>query len=159
MEDVNHQATAKPQPTARPCICAALRQASRALARIYDAELRAIGLRATQFTILSLLGRSGEVRQGDLGEMAWLDETTLTRSLRPLGKGGWVTIRAGADRREKLIAISEAGRVKLEQGRPAWARVQERMRRTLPGGTWDSLFAALPKVTKAASESTTGEAS
>jgi DNA-binding MarR family transcriptional regulator len=159
MEDVNHQAAGKAQPTATPCLCAALRQASRVVTRIYDAELRATGLRVTQFTILSLLCRSGEVRKGDLGEMATLDETTLTRSLHPLEKSGWVTIRAGADRREKLVAISEAGKAKVEQARPAWSRVQERMRRTLPRGTWDSLFAALPGVTKAASESTPGEAS
>ena len=85
------------------------------------------------------------------------DETTLTRSLRPLKKGGWVAIRAGADRREKLVAITEAGREKLEQARPAWSKAQERMRRALPGGTWDSLFAALPDVTQAASETTSGE--
>ena len=93
----------------------------------------------------------GEVRQGDLGEMASLDETTLTRNLRPLEKSGWVTIRAGADRREKLVAITEAGKTKMEQARPAWSRAQERMKQALPEGTWDSLFAALPEVTKAAS--------
>ncbi len=93
----------------------------------------------------------GEVRQGDLGEMASLEETTLTRNLRPLQKSGWVTIRPGADRREKLVAITEAGRTKVEQARPAWSRAQERMRKNLPGGTWDSVFAALPAVTKAAS--------
>ena len=96
------------------------------MTRIYDAELRATGLRVTQFTLLSLLSRSGEVRQGDLGEMASLAETTLTRSLRLLQKSGWVTIRAGADRREKLVAITEAGKEKVEQARPAWSRAQER---------------------------------
>ena len=100
--------------------------------------------------MLRLLGRVGEVRQGDLGEMAALDETTLTRSLRLLQKNGWVTMRPGADRREKLVAITEAGKGKLQQARPAWSRAQERMRRVLPEGAWNSLFAALPAVTKAA---------
>jgi DNA-binding MarR family transcriptional regulator len=159
MEDVNDQAAGRPHPAATPCLCAALRQASRAVTRIYDAELRATGLRVTQFSILSLLGRSGEVRQGDLGVMASLDETTLTRSLRPLQKNGWVTIRAGADRREKLVAITQAGKDKVGQARPAWSRAQERMRRTLPNGTWDLLFAALPGVTKAVAETTPGEES
>jgi DNA-binding MarR family transcriptional regulator len=118
--------------------------------RIYDAELRGTDLRSTQHSLLRLLGRVGEVRQGDLGEMASLDETTLTRNLRLLEKNGWVTIRAGADRREKLVAITEAGREKVEQARPAWSKAQERMRSALPAWTWDSLFAALPDVTKAA---------
>jgi DNA-binding MarR family transcriptional regulator len=150
MEDVNHQTAGKRQPIATPCLCSALRQASRAVTRIYDAELRGTGLRATQHSLLGLLGRSGEVRQGDLGEMASLDETTLTRSLRPLQKSGWVTIRAGADRRERLVAITEAGKEKVKQARPAWSRAQERMRKALPGGSWETLFATLPGVTRAA---------
>ena len=110
MEDVKPPTAARPRPTPTPCLCAALRQASRAVTRIYDAELRGTGLRSTQHSLLRLLDRVGEVRQGDLGEMASLDETTLTRNLRPLQKSGWVTIRAGADRREKLVAITEAGK-------------------------------------------------
>lgn len=151
MEDVNQKLTGRDQPLAMPCLCAALRQASRAVTRIYDAELRGTGLRSTQHFLLRLLDRSGEVRQGDLGERASLDETTLTRSIRLLEKNGWVTTRTGVDRREKLVAITDAGKEKLEQARPAWARAQERMRRSLPDGTWDSLFKALPNVTKAAS--------
>jgi DNA-binding MarR family transcriptional regulator len=156
MEDVNQQTSGRGQLIAMPCLCAALRQASRAVTRIYDAELRGTGLRSTQHSLLRLLGRVGEVRQGDLGAMASLDETTLTRNLRPLEKSGWVTIRTGADRREKWVAITDAGNAKLEQVRSAWARVQERMQRTLPDGTWDSLLAALPDVTKAASDLSSG---
>ena len=95
MGNVKQKATIKQQPLATPCLCAALRQASRAVTRIYDAELRETGLRSTQHSLLRLLSRTGEVRKGDLGDLASLDETTLTRSLRPLVKSGWVTIRAG----------------------------------------------------------------
>ena len=83
--------------------------------------------------------------------MACLDVTTLTRNLRPLLKRGWITVRTGEDRREKLLAITDEGRGTLEKARPAWLHDQERMRLALPGGTWDSLFTALPDVTKAAS--------
>jgi DNA-binding MarR family transcriptional regulator len=159
MGDLNQKTTGRAQPIATPCLCAALRQASRAVTRVYDAELREIGLRTTQHSLLRLLGRVGEVRQSDLGEMASLDETTMTRNLRPLVKSGWVTVRAGADRREKLAAITDAGKEKLEQACPAWLKAQERMQRVLPEGTWDSLFAALPNVTKAALDTSSGEKS
>jgi DNA-binding MarR family transcriptional regulator len=152
MEHVNQEASARNRAIAMPCLCAALRQASRAVTRIYDAELRGSGLRSTQHVLLRLLTSAGEVRQGDLGEMASLDETSLTRGLRPLEKGGWVTIRAGVDRREKWIAITDAGRAKVEEAHPAWLRAQERMRLTLPEGTWEALLKVLPDVTKAASE-------
>jgi DNA-binding MarR family transcriptional regulator len=153
----DEKSTGKQQPLPTPCLCAALRQASRAVTRIYDDELRETGLRTTQHAVLRLLGRVGEVRKGDLGEMASLDETTLTRSLRLLEKSGWVAFRAGADRREKLVAITDAGKKKLEQARPAWTRAQRKMQRTLPGGIWDSLFATLPTVMKAVSSTPSGE--
>ncbi len=86
--------------------------------------------------------------------MASLDDSTLTRSLGLLEKSGWIVLRPGEDRREKLVAITEAGKKKVEQAGPAWAKAQKRMRRTLPEGTWDSLLRALPNVAKAASETT-----
>jgi DNA-binding MarR family transcriptional regulator len=152
MAAVKKNAPLRRQPAVTPCLCAALRQATRAVTRIYDAELRETGLRSTQHSLLRLLGRAGEVRQSDLGAIAALDETTLTRNLRLLKKNGWLAIRAGGDRREKLVAITEAGKEKLEHARPAWSRAQERMRRALPDGAWDSLFAVLPHVTKCAVE-------
>ena len=153
MSDTERRSREKgPRPPAAPCLCAALRRASRAVTRLYDAELRETGLRVTQYALLSLLSRSGEVRQGDLGELACLDETTLTRSLRPLMKSGWVDLRPGSDRREKLVAITATGRAKLEQARPAWSRAQQRMRRALPGPTWETLFSVLPDVAQAAAD-------
>jgi DNA-binding MarR family transcriptional regulator len=127
--------------------------------RLYDTELRGNGLRVTQFTLLCILSRAGEVRQGELGELASIDETTLTRSLRLLEKGGWVAIRAGSDRREKRVAITKAGTKKLAEARPAWSRAQEQMRRVLQGETWNLLFEALPCVTQRALETTSGDTS
>jgi DNA-binding MarR family transcriptional regulator len=137
-----------PRPVATPCLCNALRQASRVVSRRYDDELRGVGLRTTQFSLLQLLNRSGEVRQGDLGELSLLDDTTLTRSLRPLVEGGWISIRAGKDRREKWVAISEAGRAKLKEARPAWERAQQGMRTLLPDDGWQKLLTALHDVSE-----------
>ena len=85
----------KPDHFATPCLCNALRRASRAVSRLYDEELRGVGLRTTQYSLLSLLHRPGEVRQGDLGPLTVLDETSLTRTLRPLVKRGWVAVVRG----------------------------------------------------------------
>jgi DNA-binding MarR family transcriptional regulator len=137
---------------ASPCLCAALRQASRAVSRFYDEELRGVGLRTTQYSLLRKLSRAGEVRQRDLGDLTSLDETTLTRNLRPLIDSGWVAIGTGEDRREKLVRLTEAGAAKLRKARPAWERAQERMRTRLPDGAWSGLLAALPDVTRLAGE-------
>ena len=135
------------------CFCGALRQASRAVSRLYDEELRRVGLRTTQYSLLRVLARAGEVRQGDLGGLTQLDETTVTRNLRPLVAAGWVSVRAGKDRREKLVRITAAGTAKLADALPAWETAQRRMRKLLPKQTLQGLMATLPEVTRRASES------
>ena len=130
------------------CLCNALRQASRAVSRLYDGELRGVGLRTTQYSLLRHLRSAGEVRQRDLGGLTSLDETTLTRNLRPLVAAGWIAVRSGDDRREKLVTITEAGTAKLAEARPAWERAQARMRALLPEGAWQGLMAALPEVAR-----------
>jgi DNA-binding MarR family transcriptional regulator len=144
--------THKTQRADSPCLCLALRQASRAVSRLYDDELRSIGLRTTQYSLLQLLRRCGEVRQRDLGELTLHDETTLTRTVRLLVDAGWVAVRVGEDRREKWLKITAAGIAKLEEARLAWTRAQQRMRSRLPAEVWQNLLALLPEVARQAAE-------
>src|SRR5262245_55981237 len=140
------------KPVATPCLCNALRQATRAVSRLYDEEMREVGLRTTQYSLLQRLRRGGEIRQRDLGELTSLDETTLTRNLRPLIDAGWVAIHPGEDRREKLVRLTDAGAAKLREARPAWERAQQRLRSRLPQGTWSGLLATLPDLARLADE-------
>jgi DNA-binding MarR family transcriptional regulator len=141
---------AEQEPYATPCLCNALRQTSRAVSRLYDEELRGVGLRNTQYSLLRRLRRAGEVRQRDLGTLTSLDETTLTRNLRPLIDAGWVAIRPGEDRREKLVSLTDAGAAKLRDARPAWQQAQGRLRSRLPRQTWSMLLKLLPQLTQLA---------
>jgi DNA-binding MarR family transcriptional regulator len=140
------------QLIASPCLCNALRQASRAVSRLYDQELRGVGLRTTQYSLLRYVKHAGEVRQRDLGAFTSLDETTLTRNLRPLIDAGWVAVEAGKDRREKLLKVTNAGVAKIKAAHPAWERAQERLRSRLPKGQWSKLLAALPDLARLADE-------
>jgi DNA-binding MarR family transcriptional regulator len=133
---------------ASPCFCNVLRQASRAVTRLYDEELRSVGLRTTQFSMLRLLARVGPVRQGDLGGLIHLEETTVTRNLRPLMAAGWVSVRSGDDRREKIVTITNAGTAKLGEARRPWERAQARMQALLPEETRQGLMALLPEVAR-----------
>jgi DNA-binding MarR family transcriptional regulator len=138
--------TESPKRAPTPCLCNALRQASRAVSRLYDEELRGAGLRTTQYSLLRVVARAGQARQGDLSELTSLDETTLSHNLPLLVRAGWVAVRRGEDRREKLITITAAGTAKLAEARPAWERAQARMKALLPEETWQGLLALLPEV-------------
>jgi DNA-binding MarR family transcriptional regulator len=122
-----------------PCACANLRRAARAVTRLYDQELRGTGLNVTQFTLLQALALAGEISQGRLGNVLAIDSTTLTRTLTNLRASGWISVRAGADRRVRLIALTAPGRRQLERSTPSWERAQERLRRILGEPQWDSL--------------------
>jgi DNA-binding MarR family transcriptional regulator len=138
---------------ASPCLCNALRQASRAVSRLYDDEIRPFGLRTTQYSLLRYLQHCGPVRQRDLGAAISLDETTLTRNLRPLMDAGWVAIGCGEDRREKYVSLTEPGVAKLKEARPAWERAQEWMRSRIPKTDWSRLLSVLPDLARLAEDS------
>ncbi len=133
-------------PPRLPCICATLRRASRAVTQLYDEELRATGLRTTQFTLLQAMAMAGETTQGRLGDLLALDTTTLTRTLAPLRAEGLVEVRLGADRRERRVRLSASGLSRLEAARPAWERAQQRLRHAVGASPCDDLVGALTRL-------------
>jgi|SRR5580700_3193599 DNA-binding MarR family transcriptional regulator len=135
-----------------PCLCANLRRASRALTHLYDKSLRPLGLQATQFTVLQALSLTGEIPQKGLGRILSMDSTTLTRTLEILLRNGWIAIRRGRDRRERLLRLSWAGEAQLKRAVPRWEKVQARLRRKFGMDGWDNLLKLTNEVTKVATE-------
>ena len=140
---------ADPLP-ALDCACANLRRAARAVTRTYETELRDAGLRATQFTLLQTLERMGTSPQTALGELLALDSTTLSRTLRPLARAGWIRVAKGTDRREVRWSLTPAGRHRLARAQPAWERAQARLRAGLQPAHWKMLIEDLATVAAAA---------
>ena len=132
------------------CACASLRRASRAVTQAYEAALKHTGLRATQFTLLQVLERMGTSPQAALGELLALDPTTLSRTLRPLARAGWIRAGGGRDRREVRWTLTPAGRRRLARARPAWERAQARLRGRLRAEQWTFLVEDLAAVAAAA---------
>jgi DNA-binding MarR family transcriptional regulator len=134
-----------------PCMCGNFRRTARTLTQLYENVLRPLGLRATQFTILQVLSRAGEVSQRQLGEMLAMDSTSLTRTLAIMRRQGWIAERAGKDRRERLLRLSSAGKRQLERVSPAWEKVQSRLRHQLGEQAWNRLFKLTQEVTRTVS--------
>jgi len=133
------------------CACASLRRTARVVTQLYETELQGTGLRATQFTLLQALEQmGGAASQGALGRLLALDATTLSRSLPPLARAGWIRAAAGKDRREVRWSLTPAGRRRLAGALPAWERAQERLRTGLPARHWRMLTEDLAAVGAAA---------
>jgi DNA-binding MarR family transcriptional regulator len=123
-----------------PCLCATLRRSSRAMTRFYEDALRPLGLRSSQFTILQVLWRVGEMSQGSLGEILAMDSTTLTRTLAIMRRRGWIAERRGNDRRERLLRLAKPGEGLLDRTLPLWEKAQDRVRRQLGDESWNNVF-------------------
>ena len=119
-----------------PCACASLRRAARAVTSAYAFELRGSGLNPTQFTLLQALDRSGPSTQGTLGDLLALDSATLTRTLAPLGRRGWIRAERGEDRREIRWELTPTGLRRLVAASHAWKRAQTRLREQLGERRW-----------------------
>jgi DNA-binding MarR family transcriptional regulator len=133
------------------CACASLRRTARVVTQLYETELQGTGLRATQFTLLQALEQmGGAASQGALGRLLALDATTLSRSLPPLARAGWIRAAAGNDRREVRWSLTPAGRRRLAGALPAWERAQGRLRTALPARHWKMLIEDLAAVGAAA---------
>lgn len=113
------------------CTNMKLRQLMRRVAQRYDAEVGKTGLKGTQYSLLSHVLKLAPVRPGDLARAMTIDASTLTRNLKPLIDGGWVTLDAGADGRSRLVNITPAGRDKRQEAQRRWRVAQEGINQTL----------------------------
>src|ERR1700688_3302626 len=119
-----------------PCACQNLRRVTRIVTRIYDQELKKAGIEITQFGLLTALAIAGQANQGRLSAGFAMDSTTLTRTLAVLRKRGWVEVKPGKDRRERLFSLTEAGKRRMVEAQPFWEFAEQRLRTGLGGAAW-----------------------
>jgi DNA-binding MarR family transcriptional regulator len=106
------------------CNCLALRQAARHTTQLYDRHLAAEGLRTTQYSILSKLGRLGPQSINALAAMMVMDRTTTTRAVRPLARDKLVGIEAGEDGRTRVVRLTPAGEKRAKAAAARWQEAQ-----------------------------------
>jgi DNA-binding MarR family transcriptional regulator len=133
-----------------PCTCQNLRRLTRITTRIYDQELKKSGLEITQFGLLTALTKTGEINQKRLSAGFAIDSTTLTRTLGPLLKKGWVQVKRGKDRRERMFTLTRAGERQLVEAQPYWEMAEQRLRRELGDAGWKQMKASVSRMTEAA---------
>src|SRR6476646_11445835 len=129
-----------------PCACQNLRRATRIVTRIYDQKLAKAGIEITPFGLLTALNLTGEANQKRLSAGFAMDSTTLTRTLRPMLKQGWIRARRGKDKRERLFSLTRAGRRQLATAQPFWEAAQRRLRKELGDAGWTGMNQAVSDI-------------
>jgi DNA-binding MarR family transcriptional regulator len=109
------------------CLTHGLMRAARTLARGFEAEAAAAGLTAPQFTVLARLSVMGPMTVGQIAEVVDADRTTMTRNLAVMARHGWTAEASAEDRRERVWALTDAGREVLSRAMPIWQAWQARL--------------------------------
>jgi DNA-binding MarR family transcriptional regulator len=103
------------------CLCLHVQRAARSLARRFDEALRPFGLTNGQFSLLMSLNRPAPAGMGSVATLLGMDRTTLTAALKPLERRGLVAVAADpADRRSRLLTLTEEGLAVLASAVPTW---------------------------------------
>jgi DNA-binding MarR family transcriptional regulator len=122
------------------CLCLHVQRAARALARRFDEELRPFDLTNGQFSLLMSLNRPEPPPMGPVASLLAMDRTTLTAALKPLERRGLVQIaHDAADRRSRVLFLTDKGRNLLASALPVWKRTHEEIENAGPAIDWDSL--------------------
>jgi DNA-binding MarR family transcriptional regulator len=117
-----------------PCVCSALRAASRHVSQMYDDALAPLDLTITGYSLLAKID--------ELADAAVMDRSTLSRNLKPLLDATFIAVQPGADRRRKEFSLTPKGRSRLSAAYPRWREVQRRFKR-LYGATESTALATL----------------
>jgi DNA-binding MarR family transcriptional regulator len=136
-----------------PCVGFNTRRATRLITQYYDKALAPVGLRSTQYSLLSALSMTEEVTMHDLAFVLAMDRTTLTRNLSPLLKKGWIKVSVGDDRRARPVKITPKGKSILENALPFWEKAQSHITDSLGDSKWDQIMRGLHKISMIVEES------
>jgi DNA-binding MarR family transcriptional regulator len=112
------------------CNCLAIRQAARHVTQFYDQLFAPVGLRATQYAILSHLQRTGPMTINALAAALVMDRTTLGRNILPLQRDGLIEVVASpVDRRRRELRLTKTGIAKQSAAVEYWKLGQDRFDR------------------------------
>ena len=106
------------------CTNLKLRQLGRMVTRHYDHSMSSVGLKNTQYALLSHVVKLGPIRPSDLAKRMQMDASTLTRNLQPMAAQGWLSVGAGGNARSRLVEATAAGHALRAQGQRAWKAAQ-----------------------------------
>ena len=109
------------------CKCFKMRKASRVVTQFYDKKLKPVGIRITQFTILSLIATTQKKTLISLADDLMMDRTTLTRGLNILLKEGFIEQIKADDSRKKIMKLTEKGHKTLDKAIPLWLEAEHQI--------------------------------
>ena len=114
------------------CLGFTARLLSRVITAVYDDALADVGLKVSQFSVLSAIANREDTRPAELAKFLAMDESTLSRNVARMCARGWLQLESGDDdRRSHQIAVTDKGMALLRKSYPAWQKAQSQLTQRL----------------------------
>ena len=107
------------------CLGYRTRKLARTVTRLYNDQLRPLGLNITEMNLMAAIAAQGSVQPARLGRAMALEKSTLSRNSSRLVDRGWVVVRHHPDGRGVLLAVTACGNEMLLRAVPAWEQAQQ----------------------------------
>jgi len=118
-----------------------MRKANRVLNSIYDGHLQSCGLKGGQYTILRTIDYFKKTSSSELQDVMFIDQTTLSRNLKPLIRDGYIDVNRGEDLRVKVLSLSPSGEKLYSEATKCWQNAQRDVKRRLGAEPAKQIFA------------------
>lgn len=132
------------------CAAFRFRMAARAVTRLFDAALQDSGIRSTQFAILVAVAKKQPAAMHELSEVLFIDQTTMTRSLKLMRKEGLLVISERATMRQRFVTLTPKGEQTLARALPLWRKIQSRFEQRVGVKRWAELRDELGEISQLA---------
>jgi DNA-binding MarR family transcriptional regulator len=132
------------------CAYANLKLLTRVVTTLYDEALRPVDLCAGQLALMWAILATEPVEIGRLGATTLTDQTTLSRTVAKLKKARLVSVKAGRDRRVKIVSLTPSGRQRFRDAMPLWEGAQKSAGALLPLAEVRALARQVRKASRAA---------
>ncbi|WP_288587042.1 MarR family transcriptional regulator [uncultured Methylobacterium sp.] len=124
-----------------------LSRINRALTRIGDARLKAVGLATAQLPVLAMLKDGGRLSQIELARLAKVEQPSMAQLLVRMERDGLVRrIPDPTDRRSSLVSLTEEAERRLPAGRAVLQQGNAEMTRGMSRAEVDQLVGLLRRV-------------
>jgi len=126
------------------CLAHSLRRADRVVTQLYNEYLAPLGIRVTQFSVLTALQVMGNTTALQIQEALVMEQATVSRALKPLIRDGYIGVSEGANKREKTLSLTPLGKALYKKAQGPWAEAQKKLR-TIIGSGQDQMLIELSR--------------
>lgn len=117
----------KSQEFINTCSWFLMRKVVRQLTNQLNHFLKDAGILSTQLGALAILAIEKELNISEIAKILDMDQTTATRNINQLEKEHLIKEVEGADKRFKIVTLTDLGKEKLQQALPIWEQNQKRI--------------------------------